>query len=85
MINLRPSTEYLLDYDLWTTALVLHKQNKRGTLTVRINIDFKKNRKAIIETFRPKPNDQFINLDSKRSFRAARFAVMGKVRTFHSK
>lgn len=75
--NLRPQTEYTLTFNLHTSGHVNYHKSQ-GTVTVRLRTQWWSLRRLYTKalTF---PKKNYVNTCKKHDFRAAHFAVVGKV------
>jgi Ca2+-dependent lipid-binding protein len=76
--NFRPSTEYTMTFDLYTSALVTKRKSK-GSVTVRIRVEWANERKALLTSLSIPP-DIYINVGNKKEFLCSHYTTMGKVR-----
>ncbi len=73
--NLKPDTEYVLEYALYNTAMKIERK-KRGTIKVRIRIDVE-NPKAHLLASLKLPPPLYINCKSSKKFQCVRHTVHG--------
>jgi hypothetical protein len=80
--NLRPMTDYTIQFDLFTSSLVANRK-LNGTVTVRLRIEWENGneRKALIKALNPLP-DVYVNVyvSQHRDFLASHYAIVGGVR-----
>lgn len=75
--SLHPNTEYMLNYNLYTSALTAERKNL-GRLTVRLRMEWNDQRKLLMSPLSLRPK-QYINFVTKQDCDLASFAINGKV------
>lgn len=73
--NFRPSTEYVLTYDIFKSVLATDRQ-AFGTLTVRLRLEYEGYRNLVTSSLSLPPIN-YINLPNKAGFRCSYFVVHG--------
>jgi len=74
--NFRPSTEYLLTYDLHKSVLD-EERPKAGTVTVRLRVEYDSYRDFLKGSLAPPPHN-YINLSKKHDFKTSYFVCNGE-------
>ena len=75
--NMRPMTDYTMQFDLVTSAVVSNRKTN-GTVTVRVRIEWESERKALIKSARHAP-EIYVNVLRHRDYLAADYAIVGEV------
>jgi hypothetical protein len=75
--NLRPMTDYTMQFDLVTSSLVANRK-MNGTITIRVRVEWENERKALIKSVMPVPQI-YVNVSRHRDFLASHYAVVGGV------
>jgi len=75
--NMRPMTDYTMQFDLTTSSLVTQRKT-HGTVTVRVRIEWENERKALIKSA-TLPPEIYVNVAQHRDFLAAHYAIFGEV------
>jgi len=75
--NMRPNTDYTMQFDLTTSSLVSMRKT-HGTVTVRVRIEWENERKALIKSA-TLPPEVYVNVSQHRDFLAAHYAIIGEV------
>jgi C2 domain len=75
--NLRPNTEYLLNYNLYPSAIVSGRII-RGQLNIRLRLEIPDERKLVLSVLDP-PVPTYVNVKRGKDFRVVRQTCLGKV------
>jgi hypothetical protein len=77
--NLRPVTNYTMQFDLFTSSLVANRK-LNGTVTVRVRTEWENGneRKALIKALKPPP-EIYVNVAQHQDFLASHYAIVGGV------
>ena len=75
--NMRPMTDYTLQFDLVTSSLVANRK-MTGTITVRVRVEWENERRALMKCVMPVPQI-YVNVSRHRDFLASHYAVVGGV------
>lgn len=75
--NLRPMTDYTMQFDLTTSSLVSNRKTN-GTVTLRVRVEWESERKALIKAVMPPPQI-YVNVLRQRDFLASHYAIVGEV------
>jgi hypothetical protein len=74
--QLRPNTEYMLNYNLYEDSVTPEREAK-GTVTLRLRVEFGSAKQVVMSNLTP-PTDQFINFQAAQHLTLARKVVEGK-------
>ena len=77
--NLRPDTEYTLNYDIYPSARVSGR-DKQGEITVRLRLEIPDERKMALSALEPPP-PTYVNVKKGKDFRVIRQTCMGMTDT----
>ncbi len=73
--NLRPNTEYVLDYSLYTTAMKLERK-KQGTVKIRLRMEIDDPRAFLLASLKIPPQ-VYVNTKSAKNFHCLRHTIHG--------
>lgn len=76
--KLQPNTTYLLKYPIYYGETKEQRQESRGTVTVRLRMDFPSVRKALLAALSP-PKNNVIALRSKSHWSVAHYTTEGAI------
>lgn len=74
--NLRKDTVYTLQYNIYTTARMTARK-KKGSITIRLRIEFDDERNLLLSTIEPPPK-LYVNVKTRKEFRVVRYTCTGK-------
>lgn len=76
--NFHPDTVYLLDYKLRYLADQSGLKDDRGTLRIRLRLEWKHNRQNVFQIYAPLPKIM-VNVPDERSFKIVRYLCTGRI------
>ncbi|KAL7446886.1 hypothetical protein ACHAXM_011668 [Skeletonema potamos] len=78
LTNFIPNMVYTMKYNLYPTAKCNQRENKYGTITIRLRMDLEDERTLLLSNFRY-PESVYVNIETKKDFKVMHQTVHGKV------